>query len=257
MVNFSGAMKLTDSLRRLRHLSTSGILKVDEALRRALPGRCAFCLAPALGERPWCAACHEALPWNLPACPHCAEPQPGALAGRPCGACLRRPPAFDRARVPLRYEAEVSGLVQRFKFHASPRAGAILLALLEESLTASARAFPGALMGVPLHPARARERGFDQADWLARRLARRLGVPHRVAHRRRDTRSQRGLDRSERRANLRGAFAVPGRLPPRLVLLDDVMTTGATLDALARACRRAGAEEIEVWVPARTPLHAP
>ncbi|MDI5987123.1 ComF family protein [Halomonas sp. M4R5S39] len=236
-------------------MSTAWIDLVDGALRRALPGRCAFCLAPGSDGHPWCEACFASLSWNLPACPCCAEPQPGQLAGRRCGACLRLPPAYDRARVPLRYEGEVAGLVRRFKFHASPRAGAVLLDLLTAGLPAEALAWPAAVVPVPLHPRRARERGFDQAGWLARRLARRSGRPLIEAERRRDTRSQRGLDRRERRANLRGAFRVEAALPSGVVLVDDVMTTGATLDALAAACRRAGAERVEVWAVARTPLH--
>ncbi|MDN3520548.1 ComF family protein [Halomonas ramblicola] len=227
---------------------------VDAALRRALPGRCAFCLSPRSGERPWCPACFEALPWNLPACPRCAEPQPDRFSGRLCGACLRRPPAFARARAPLRYADEVAWLVRRFKFQASPRAGAVLLALLERGLADEALAWPQAIVPVPLHPRRSRTRGFDQAEWLARRLARRLEVPLRHGERRRDTPSQRGLDRAERRANLRHGFRVTGPLPRRVALLDDVMTTGATLDALGRACRAAGAEEVEAWAVARTPL---
>ena len=107
---------------------------------------------------------------------------------------------------------------------------------------------------MPLHPQRARERGFDQAGWLARRLARRLGVPLVRAERHRDTPSQRGLDRGERRRNVRGVFRVEAPLPARVALLDDVMTTGATLNALALACRRAGAREVEAWAVARTPL---
>ncbi|MDI5934078.1 ComF family protein [Halomonas kalidii] len=235
-------------------MSTAWIDLVDGALRRALPGRCAFCLAPGSDGHPWCEACFASLPWNLPACPCCAELQPGQLAGRLCGVCLRLPPAYDRARVPLRYEGEVAGLVRRFKFHASPRAGTVLLDLLMAGLSAEALAWPAAVVPVPLHPRRARERGFDQAGWLARRLARRSGRPLIEAERRRDTRSQRGLDRRERRANLRGAFRVEAALPSRVVLVDDVMTTGATLDALAVACRRAGAERVEVWAVARTPL---
>jgi ComF family protein len=234
-------------------LSTCDIHRVDHALRRALPGRCAFCLAPGDAGQPWCAACFDALPWNLPACPGCAEPQPpGMLAGRRCGRCLSQPPAFDRARVALRYQGEVVALVQRFKFHASPRAGSVLLALFASRLAAADR--PDALVAVPLHPLRARQRGFDQADWLARRLAPCLGLPRVVARRRRDTRSQRGLDRAARAHNLRHGFEVTGPLPPRVALLDDVMTTGATLDALARACRRAGAVEVDAWALARTPL---
>ncbi len=236
-------------------MSTLLNAKVDEWLRRALPGRCAFCLAPCEEGRAWCTACHAALPWNRSACPVCAEPLPATVAPRPCGHCLRRSPCFQCARVPLRYEGEVAELMQRFKFHASPRAGTLLLALLEEGLAGSEP--PQALIAVPLHPHRARERGFDQGYWLAERLAARLHVPLVGARRLADTRSQRGLDRGKRRGNLRGAFRLEARLPPRVALLDDVMTTGATLDALARACRQAGATEIEAWAIARTPLATP
>ncbi|WP_268744291.1 ComF family protein [Halomonas sp. PBN3] len=253
MVNLVSWNKLTDSLRLGVALSTRVEVEVDRVLRRALPGRCAFCLAPSERGAPWCHACFEALPWNLPACPGCAEPLPLALSGQRCGRCLRTPPAFARARVPLRYVDEVAWLVRRFKFEASPRAGAVLLALLEDALVAEVHAWPQALVAVPLHPRRALERGFDQAGWLARRLGRRLGVPCLDAERRRDTPSQRGLDRRERRANLRHAFRVSGRLPPRVAVIDDVMTTGATLEALAQACQAAGAEEVEAWAVARTP----
>lgn len=145
--------------------------------------------------------------------------------------------------------------MQRFKFHASPRAGYVLLELLERGLGPQALAWPQAVVPVPLHPKRARERGFDQADWLARRLAVRHGVKLSRAIRRRHTRSQRGLDRAERYRNLRNGFEVRKPLPARVALLDDVMTTGATLDALAEACLAAGASEVEAWAVARTPLH--
>ncbi|MCA1768746.1 MAG: ComF family protein, partial [Halomonas sp.] len=81
-----------------------------------------------------------------------------------------------------------------------------------------------------------------------------LEVPLVRARRRRNTPTQRGLGREERRRNLSGAFVIDAALPPRVVLVDDVMTTGATLDALAVACRAAGAEQVEAWAIARTPL---
>lgn len=234
-------------------MSTSWSARVDKWLARALPGRCVFCLTSLRGEAPWCEACFSELPWNLPACPVCAEPQPGAAMPRRCGHCLRRPPWFDQARAPLRYDGEVAGLVQRFKFDASPRAGRVLLDLLVAGLSPTDLRWPHALVPVPLHPRRARERGFDQTRWLTLRLARQLSCPLAQARRSLDTRTQRGLDRGERRRNLRGAFHLIDRLPARVVLVDDVMTTGATLDALARACRQAGAEEVQAWAVARTP----
>ncbi|SDG39682.1 comF family protein [Onishia taeanensis] len=260
-------------------LSTGWLSVVDRWLRFALPGHCVFCLGEPPGGAHWCAACAATLPWNTLACVGCAEPMAETLAsGRRwldgdirCGACLTRPPAFDSAWVPLRYEQEVMRLVQAFKFSASPRAGTLLLALIEAGLAArhdesSASAttqggmapavgsLPGAVIPVPLHPLRARERGFDQADWLGRRLARRLGVPCMTAQRIRMTPTQRGLSRKARRANLRNAFTIERPLPAHVVLLDDVMTTGATFEALAKACRAAGAQRIEAWAVARTPM---
>ena len=176
------------------------------------------------------------------------------MAGRHCGRCVKRPPTFVHSRAPLRYENEVARLLQHFKFHASSRAGHVLLELFELSLGRQALTWPDALVAVPLHPARARERGFDQADWLARRLAKRHGLALETARRRQHTRSQRGLDRDQRYRNLQRSFEVATRLPPRVALLDDVMTTGATLDALAEACLAAGAIRVEAWAVARTPL---
>ncbi|WP_242458063.1 ComF family protein [Halomonas sp. YLGW01] len=235
---------------------------VDQLAQRALPGHCAFCLGETLPETPWCLACEVALPWNEHACPGCAEPLPGQAlveeGPRRCGRCLIRPPAFDMARAPLRYEAEVARLVQAFKFSASPRAGTLLLTLLEAGhevpvTSGAGSSRPEALIPVPLHPRRARERGFDQADWLGRRLARRLDLPYMMARRVRMTPTQRGLARPSRLANLKDAFLVERPLPAHVVLLDDVMTTGATFEALARVCRTAGAKYIEAWAVARTP----
>lgn len=234
-------------------MSTSVVYKVDRGLREALPGRCDFCLAPASSEVPWCEACWQGLPWNRVSCSRCAEPMPLSTPEvMTCGACLREPPSFTHARVALRYEDEIAQLIQRFKFSASPRAGAVLVALLVQQLR-TLEPLPEALVAVPLAPRRARERGFDQVAWLARRVAYQLGLPLLKARRVRDTPSQVGLRRRERRGNLSNAFAVEAELPAHIALLDDIITTGATCEALASACRQHGAETIEVWAVARTP----
>ena len=228
---------------------------LDRALRISMPGHCAFCLGMTRAGSAWCQPCFETLPWNMAVCPVCAEPQVSlALAGHRCGHCVTRPPAFLATQAPLCYQEEMLQLMQRFKFSASPRSGHVMLKLFEQGVPAAVLAWPQALISVPLHPKRARERGFDQADWLARRLAARHGLPLITARRRQHTRSQRGLDRSERYHNLKHGFEVTTQLPPRVALFDDVMTTGATLDALAQACLVAGAQEVQAWAIARTPL---
>lgn len=234
---------------------------IDTQLRLGLPGDCAFCLGRPIPGESWCEACLEALPWNRLACANCAEPLPGTVSDRPsrCGRCMVTPPSFRHAHVPLRYEDDMTRLIQQFKFSASPRAGHLLLRLFLLSLPSACEQpmttqRPQALISVPLHPTRARQRGFDQAHWLAKRLGHRLGLPCLTAKRLRETPSQRGLKRQARLENLKHAFTIKAPLPPCVALVDDVMTTGATFEALAAACHEAGAEEVQVWALARTPM---
>ncbi|WP_247640348.1 ComF family protein [Chromohalobacter moromii] len=224
-------------------------LLADQSVRVGLPGHCAFCMGMTPQASPWCEACFEALPWNCVACARCAEPlaRPAEL----CGHCLRHAPSFDVARAPLRYEDASQALLQRFKFGAQPRAGILLATLFVRSRDDGV--LPEALIAVPTHPQRRRERGFDHSVWLTRELSRQLGVPHRRAWRERDTPTQRGLTRRARRGNVRGAFRVMPGLPAHVAIVDDVMTTGSTLSALADACRRAGAQHVEAWAMTRTP----
>ncbi|WP_242495427.1 ComF family protein [Salinicola tamaricis] len=238
----------------LRRVIAAGNLRwrLERWLRRALPGYCAFCYARLTGDLPWCPDCDGDLPWNVVACRRCAEPMATRGGGDVCGRCLRRPPAFDAAWVPLRYEGELIRLVQRFKFSADPRAGRLLMELLVHAMGTTAPCGER-LIAVPGSWTRTRERGFDPVSWLGGSLAARWQLPRLVALRQRDAPSQRGLDRAARRHNVRDAFGLEGPLPESVLLLDDVMTTGATLESLALACRRAGARHIGVVALARTP----
>lgn len=179
-----------------------------------------------------------------------------------CGKCLRRPPAFAAAWAPYRYQAPLDLLELRFKFAGSLAAGAALAELLIAQtcvmqLPVLGEA-PAPLMAcVPLHSRRLRQRGYNQALELARPLARALRLrllPH-LLGRTRATVAQTGLDARQRRSNLRGAFAVRSgvRLPDHVILVDDVMTTGATLHECARVLRRAGVARVDVWALARAP----
>ena len=219
---------------------------------QVIGGGCPLCRAP--GDT-ICRACRESLPLNRYACPRCAlpmprDPGPAVL----CGDCLSQAPAFDRALAPLLYQAPVDDLVAGFKYHHRLHWGRILGDLLADHLAPHA-APPLLLLPVPATAARLRERGFNQATELARRLALRLGIPWRTDRllRIREADHQQGLGRPQRRRNVRGAFACRGRLPARVALVDDVITTGATARAASATLKGAGVEWVEVWAVARTP----
>jgi ComF family protein len=220
-------------------------------LRGLLPTRCLVCREPGIAGRALCGACTAVLPWMPHACDRCAQPLP---AGDPrCGACLRRPPPLDAVVAAFDYRFPVDRLLPRFKFHRDLAAGALLGTCLAEATADATR--PDALVPIPLHIARLRTRGYDQALELARSLSRRQGLTLRtdLLQRVRATAPQSRLDARARRRNVRHAFAVAALpdMPAHVVLVDDVMTTGATLHAAAAVLRRAGVARIDAWVCAR------
>ncbi|MDR7070785.1 ComF family protein [Pseudoxanthomonas japonensis] len=153
------------------------------------------------------------------------------------------------------YGFPLDRLVPRFKFHRDLAAGRLMAGLMTQALASAPR--PDAIVPVPLHSRRLRERGYDQALELARPLASAFGLPLRpdLLQRIRPTTPQSELDASQRQRNVAKAFAVPPRiaLPAHIALVDDVMTTGATLQAAARALLSAGAARVDAWVCARVP----
>lgn len=217
------------------------------------PPRCLLCGGTGAEGRDLCPGCAAALPWNRSACLRCALPLPAPAPA--CGDCLQRAPLLQEAHAALAYGFPIDRLLPRLKFHADLACGRLLSQLLIDAVADLPR--PDALIPLPLHRARLRSRGYDQALELARPLSRALRIPmlDGVLMRSRATAPQSRLDADARRRNLRGAFAVkPGaRLPGHVVLIDDVMTTGATLEAAAKVLRRAGAVRIDAWVCARTP----
>jgi ComF family protein len=230
---------------------------VHASLGRLLPGWCVLCNSRAERGLDLCQPCRATLPRMGSSCHRCALPLPGPAPGAGCcGACLARPP-FARAIAGWHYAAPVSGMIQRVKFEGQLHEATVLATLLAELLQAQYRTepLPQLIVPVPLHWRRLLRRGHNQAGVVASVLGRLLDLP--VAHgrmqRRRHTPPQTGRSRTARRRNLAGAFAARRALPPRIALVDDVMTTGATLKALAGAARSAGASEIHVWLLARTP----
>ena len=177
-----------------------------------------------------------------------------------CGSCLTDPPPFDGSVAALDYSHPWDGLITHFKFHAALDLAPALAARLLAAVRHSGAPHPSLLLPIPLSAQRLRERGYNQAWELARRIA---GALHCQADahlllRVKDSPHQLALPREQRAANVRGAFAVEpmrlGELRGRSVaLVDDVMTTGATAAEAARALQQAGAASVQVWVVGRTP----
>jgi len=248
----------------LEHLAPVGLRAAEgwrpwitAALDLVFPPLCPVCgELPGAGRRdPLCGACWEgferiAPPW----CRCCGAPL--GIEGL-CGDCRRRRPRFAYARAATLYGGLVREAIHAFKFGgrrgmAGPL-GDLLAGLGPSSLPGAA---PEALVPVPLHPSRARERGYDQALLLARRLGRAWGVPvaAEALQRAVATEPQTDLDAVARRRNVRNAFAVrrPGLIVGRhVVLVDDVLTTGATAGECARTLYGAGAAAVGVLTVAR------
>jgi ComF family protein len=223
------------------------------------PSLCAVCHAWGRGRV--CGDCLDRFAAPMRRCDRCALPTaPGIVV---CGSCLAAPPSFDAALAAVDYRPPWDRLVTAFKFH-----GALDLApAFAEVLVAAERrrgaVRPSLIVPVPLAAARARERGYNQAWELARRVARRVGVPAEPALllRWRETSRQLALPLAQRADNVRGAFAVEPRrrhelTGRRVAVVDDVMTTGSTAAEIAQVLRQAGAAAVEIWVLARTPRPA-
>jgi ComF family protein len=219
-----------------------------------VPSRCEVCRS--WPSQPVCHACVQRFAQPVPRCSRCALPVPPGVPV--CGACLREPPPLDACHAALAYDYPWAGLIGRFKFQGEPGwAAPLAQRMLCDAGIAQSLAVAQLVLPVPLSRGRLAERGFNQALELARRLS-----PARVdAHlllRTRETLPQATLDRRERLRNVAGAFAVdPLRIDlvrgQAVILVDDVMTSGASLHAAALALRQAGAREVRALVLARTP----
>lgn len=221
-------------------------------------GACFLCRGAADGLL--CPACDADLPrLRGPLCPRCALDSP---AGEVCGRCLARGPHYDATVAALAYAFPADVLVHALKFQGELALAPLLGDLLAAAVAAAPPARVDAVVPVPLSARRLRERGGNQAMELARPAARAAGarLDPGLCERVRDTPAQVGLPLDGRAANVRGAFACPAFAAGlSIAVVDDVMTTGATLDEIARTLKAAGAVRVVNWVVARTapPAEAP
>jgi len=243
-----------------RSLATPKPALVERVLLRCA-GQCTVCRT--WSDQTICEHCLQLYARPQPRCWTCATRLPPELTGRPrpqCGRCLVDAPPLDRAVAALDYRFPWDGLLQHFKYHQALELRESLLQRLNSALTAAEVDAPDWLVPVPLSAERLRERGYNQAHELAKALARRRGLrcePEMLLRVRHNER-QAGLKLEQRVANVRGVFAVDPLKAAQLrgtnvALLDDVMTSGATLFELARVLLQAGAMTVQAWVIARTP----
>ena len=220
--------------------------------RWVLPPVCAICGMAARQGLDCCAGCQRDLPVVEACCGRC-----GLELVRDvelCGRCSRRLPAFDRAWAAFAYRGGVERLIQRFKFRHDLAAGRVLANLMARRLDELAVPRPDLMVPVPLHWQRRLRRGFNQSEMLCGDLSHHFGgLPwHMMLERRRATAAQSDLPAERRSGNVRGAFRMRPLTGVRHVaLVDDVMTTGSTLDECARVLKRNGVQRVDVWVVAR------
>ena len=211
-------------------------------------GSCFLCRGKAADLL--CEQCDADLPRLAGAfCPRCALPSPASAV---CGRCLTQAPQYDATSAALAYQFPADVLVQALKFRGELALAPLLGNLLAKCISGNSVDY---LVPVPLASKRLRSRGYNQALEIARHVARSTGVPvaPELCERTRDTPAQMDLPMVQRASNVRGAFQCPRLLGgAKIAVLDDVMTTGATLDEIAATLKRAGAARVENWVVART-----
>lgn len=214
---------------------------------------CRLCGGLANNPVSLCNGCLADLPLNPFPCPRCGSVLAHATA-LPCGECQRQPPQFDHAHIPYCYAPPLIPFITSLKFHGRLADARLLGNLLLASLRSASYPLPECLIPVPLHPLRLRERGFNQALELARPLSQHLHLPlePHVVQRHRQTRPQSELSGAKRRRNLRNAFQLVAPIPyQHVALIDDVVTTGSTLNELAKVLRQGGVKTIQIWAIAR------
>lgn len=254
---------LRTSLVRLSQHLRKTTARLPELSTAVFPSQCLLCACTLKGGL-LCTNCQHDLPHTYGQLLCCQCGVSVESLSHFCGSCLHHPPAFSRSFMPFSYEYPLDSLIHKFKYHGNLTAGKLLGQLLAEAVKHhitynSDLAVPDLIIPVPLHWMRRWQRGFNQAEILAKHLADELHIPacSRIVHRKHRTPSQKGLSRNERQKNLRHSFAISKKglhtiKNKHIAIVDDVVTTTATVRELSALLIKQGARDVQVWALART-----
>lgn len=217
------------------------------------PPTCFLCNLSCDHSHDLCEACAINFTKNTNCCSKCGDAIETPIKTALCGKCLSNPPAYDKTHAPYIYQSGIRHLIQTLKFNNDYKNSRLLGNLIADSAIDSIT-FPEVIIPVPLHPVRYRQRGFNQSLEIARTVSERLSIPldYSSCQRRKYTLQQSALPAKQRHQNLRNAFTISRPINAKhIVILDDVMTTGATANEMAATLKKAGATRVDIWVCAR------
>lgn len=230
-------------------------LSVIHRLKHVLyPPRCLICNGSGQKGQDLCGSCEQSLPWLKHACHQCALPLPDDSGDASiCGRCLKKTPFFDFSLSLFSFEKEVVTLIHKLKFHGKLAVSRLFGDLLADTAVKNLDK-PDCLLPVPLYKKRLKKRGFNQSIEICRSLEKAWDIPieNNLVNRTRDTQSQTGLDAKQRKKNIRGVFEITGAIKyAHVAIVDDVVTTGSTVNELARILKKGGVKKVSVYSIAR------
>lgn len=218
-----------------------------------IPACCPLCQQLHRSKHIVCSNCQQSLlPINNPC--RCCAASLNDVKGGLCGRCIKQPPAFDRIFCHYQFDDVIRLLLHRYKYQNALYLRDFLAQMILDALT-EMRQYPECLIPVPLHPARMKERGFNQSAELTKRLAKKLHIPSvlNLCSKEKHTPAQVKLDARQRQRNLENAFSCKPSPYRHIAIIDDLLTTGSTVQALASVLKRKGVQRVDVWCCARTP----
>ena len=223
------------------------------SLNWLFPQKCLICSDVPKHNHPCCRQCYLALPFYSSACHQCGQP---LLASSDfCGRCINNSPHYDACFCPFEYKDAIKGLIQNFKYNEKPELATNLAALLEFELFENNISLPDLIIPVPLHISRLRSRGYNQSSLIAKKVSKNLNIPisDNFISRHRNTDAQAGLSFKKRQKNLKNSFRIKNNFPAKSVaLIDDVVTSGTTVNEISKILKKNGVDYIQVWGLAHT-----